>query len=170
MRLQTINARVLIRLLARARRLGYKDTNSSEYNAVDCLVQEANEDILGANSTSALPGARIGQGRDSTASLHPSPVEASRGPKRRKTDDHDPLGIDSLPRAKAHPTRLAPAPHEKKCTSNVKLRGKMLECENKRSYLPWLNRLVHLTRGARFSSSVGGVPSTWKHIFAVATS
>ncbi|KIM92730.1 hypothetical protein OIDMADRAFT_36356 [Oidiodendron maius Zn] len=71
-----------------AGRLGYKDTNSGEYNAVDYLVQEANEDTLGANSASTLPGTRSGHGRsETTATPRPSPVEESLGPKCRKADE-----------------------------------------------------------------------------------
>lgn len=120
-RLEAINRKDLTNLLAKAGRLGYKDSNSGEHNAVGSLVQEANGDTLGANFASTLPGARTGRARDSTASSRPSLVEASRGPKRRRTDDREPLGIDSLPRARAHPARIAPTPLEKHGSNNVKL-------------------------------------------------
>jgi hypothetical protein len=116
---ETINARDLISLLAKAGRLGYKDTNLGEYNGVDCLVQEANEGTLSAHSVSTLPGARIGQRSDLTASPHPSSVEASRGPKRRKTDEHGSLGVNGFPRTGAHTTPLAPAHLEEKGSNNV---------------------------------------------------
>jgi hypothetical protein len=58
---------------------------------------------------------RLSQGRsDSTAVPRPSPVEASRGPEHRKTDERDPLGVNSLHSAKAPPTQLTPAPLERK--------------------------------------------------------
>ncbi|KIM92725.1 hypothetical protein OIDMADRAFT_62302 [Oidiodendron maius Zn] len=118
MRLETIKARHLISLLVMAGRLGYKDTNSGEYNAVDYLVQEANKDTFGANSASALPSTRSGHGRsETTATPRPSPVEASLGPKRRKADECGSLGP---PHASAHPTRLGAGPLDKQKSNNMR--------------------------------------------------
>ena len=117
LRLETINAKDLDSLLAKAGRLGHRDISIIEHNKVDSLIQQVDDGTQPSRSghfSPTLPRTRTGQGRsDSTAARRPSPAEASRGPKRRKT---------SLPHARARPTRLAPAPLEKKGTNNAKLR------------------------------------------------
>jgi hypothetical protein len=104
MQLQTINATDLITLLTTAGSPEYTDTIFGEYNAVDCLAYEVNADMLGTNSVST-PGARTNQDRNFTTSPGPPLVEASRGPKRREMDNHDPLGVNNLPRARVRDIR-----------------------------------------------------------------
>lgn len=65
MRLETIDARDLISLLAQAGRLGYKDTQPGEYSTDDCLTQEVDEDTLSGNSAPTLAGARTDRANDS---------------------------------------------------------------------------------------------------------
>ena len=119
LRLESINTRDLVGLLAKAGRLGYGSTSIIEDNAVD-EADECSQPRLGANSVSTVPGVGRDQGSDSTASK-PSPAEASRGPKRRKKNDGS-LRLTGLPRARAHPTRPCPITLEKQSGNNVRQR------------------------------------------------
>jgi hypothetical protein len=109
LRLETISARDLVELLAKAGRLGYMETDIIESDAVDPLAREADKG-LDASFSSTLPTERTGQGcSDSTPSLQPSLVEASRKLKRRKTDERESLHIKELSHTTAHPVRLSSA-------------------------------------------------------------
>lgn len=88
LRLKTINARDLVSLLAKAGRLGFRETDVVEDETVGPLTHEADEG-LSTSFAPNLPGERTSQGRsDSTASPQPSPIEPSRELKRRKLDKY----------------------------------------------------------------------------------
>jgi hypothetical protein len=101
LRLETINARDLVDLLAKAGRPRYIETDIVEGNAGERLDHEARGPRLrlDANSASTLPGQKTGQGRSasSTPSPQPSPVQASREPKRQKIDERHSVGVNGLP-------------------------------------------------------------------------
>jgi hypothetical protein len=81
LRLESINTRDLNGLLAKAGRLGCRDTNIVEGNVVGFLAHEAGEGpqpSLRTHSASKVPDVERDQGSDSTA---------SRGPKRRKKNE-----------------------------------------------------------------------------------
>jgi hypothetical protein len=121
LRLETINARDLVSLLAKAGRLGYRETDVVEDETVDPLTYEA--DGLSASFASTLPGERTDQGHgESTASPQPPPVESPREPKRRKTDERGSLGENGPSNTKAHPSRPGRAPLEKQGSNNAKRR------------------------------------------------
>ncbi|KIM92760.1 hypothetical protein OIDMADRAFT_149972 [Oidiodendron maius Zn] len=88
--LETISASDLVHLLAKAGRLGYRETDVVEDDAGDPLVHEVYK----------------GRGRaGSTLSPHPSLFEASREPKRQKTDECESLRKNGPPRTTAHPAQ-----------------------------------------------------------------
>jgi hypothetical protein len=124
LRLESINARDLVGLLAKAGRLGYGGTNIVEDNAVDCIAHEADEGkerSRGPHSASKVPDVGRDQGSDSTAS-EPSPAKASRGPKRRKKNEEGSLSFKGPRRTRAHPTRPGPTTLEKQNGNNVRQR------------------------------------------------
>jgi hypothetical protein len=89
--LKTISVRDPVSLLAKAGRLGYRETDIVEGDAADPPVHEA-DDGLNVSFASTL----LAEGHcDSTTSAHPSPVEASREPKCRKRDEHGSLGVNN---------------------------------------------------------------------------
>lgn len=124
-RLETINKRDLVSLLARAGRLGYMETDFVEDNAVYPRIHEAHKGAqphVNVSPASMVSDERIGQGHsDSTASPQPYLCEASREPKRRKTDERA-LRVDDRSRTRAQPTRPGPDPLEKQGSNSVKRR------------------------------------------------
>jgi hypothetical protein len=123
LRLERISARDLVRLPAKAGKLGPKSTNIVKVNALDCLSHEA---IQGTNSASKVPDAGTDHGSNCTGS-EPSLAEASRGRKRcRKNKDVSlSSNFKGLPQGKADPTQPGPTALEKQPGNNVRQRGGM---------------------------------------------
>ena len=132
LRLESINAKDLASLLAKAGRLGYRGTNIVEDNAVDCLAHEADEGTqpsLDNHSASKVPDVERDQGSDSTTS-EPSPAEASSGLKRRKKNEDSSLSLKRLRRTRVHPTRPS---LEKPQGNNVRQRSMRMQDQTHRS-------------------------------------
>jgi len=91
LRFKTISARDLVNLLAKAERLGYRETDVADDEGTVHPVQGAHERVrsrLDALGTPTVLGERIGQAySDSAASPQPSIVEESR---ETKTSEDNP--------------------------------------------------------------------------------
>ena len=124
LRLETINARDLVSLLAKSERLGYKEMDTIEDDAVDAQVNEAHDGAQPRPRLNAIPASTVGRGRgDSSPPPQPSPVDISREPKRLKTNEHESLRKISPPRTRAYPARPGPVPLEKQGRNSVKRRS-----------------------------------------------
>ena len=124
LRLESINTRDLVGLVAKAKRLGYSGTNIVEGNALDCPAHEADggpRPSLGTRSASKVPDVERNQGSNSAAS-ELSPAEASRGPKRRRKNEDGFLSFKGLRRTRAHATRPALTTLDKPSGNNVRQR------------------------------------------------
>ena len=125
LRLETINAKDLVDLLAKTGRQRHIEADIIEDEAGECLAYKARDTQLrlDAKSASMLSGQKIDQGRRaSTPSPQRSPVQASRERKRRKVDERESIGGNDPPRTTAHPTRSGPTPLEKLGSNNVQRR------------------------------------------------
>ena len=91
LRLKTIGAGELVKLLAKADRLGYDKTDIIDDEEDVCPAQEACEDSRSSLEVITAPKPRdtiVGQlHRNSTASSHLTALEGGRAPKRLKTND-----------------------------------------------------------------------------------
>jgi hypothetical protein len=115
-RLETINVRDLVNLLARSGRLGYKEMDVVENDAVYPLVHEAHEG-----------GPRVERKghscSDSTTSPQSYQVQESREPKRQKTDELGALRVNGPPSTRDQLTQPGPARLGKQCSNTVKRKG-----------------------------------------------
>ncbi|CZR66028.1 uncharacterized protein PAC_15928 [Phialocephala subalpina] len=119
-RLQTIGARELVKLLAKAKRLGYEETDIDDDKKSTRPVQEANASSpLKPNAIPKPPGAIAGQCRPhSTASSQPLSLEKSRAPNRTNTAQvlrDEPLSADAHLNA-PNAQRAAPSGKEGGCS------------------------------------------------------
>jgi hypothetical protein len=121
LRLERINARDLVSLLAKSGRLVDKETDTIELDAVDTLVDEEHDSTQPQRHLNAIPASTVGRGRgDSSPSPQSSPVNVSREPKRLKTNEHRPLRVNAPPSTRVHPVRPGPVPLKKQGRNGVK--------------------------------------------------
>jgi hypothetical protein len=136
-----------------SRDLEYAELASS---AVVSVLLHASESTFSGKSASTLPGARKRQGSDSTASPQPSLAQASRGPKRQKTDECGAFGVNGLPGTRAQQMRPGPVPgldNQLRC-----IRRNLIHYTP--AFLPCASRLIRSL--ALMVSNRSAVARSWK--------
>ena len=126
-RLQTISVRELVKLLAKAKRLGYQETDIIDDDETAYQAHEGSRSRLDAIGAPKPPGEKIGQVRsDSTTSPQPSTFEEFREPKRLKTiQAHERESVAVNKPSNTRAPRPGPPLEKQDTSSSEEIRGRV---------------------------------------------